>query len=393
MVIQNKESHLNKCLVSSTSSAVISDGTYTFRNLLREIQSLNFVFQIKATGSSCSQLHPSVLLRTDSILPLNTGTTTIEGDMIRIVGDIDQSFTLGNEMLLSIPSSESCVFELVQASLTLQLPTSERLVEYCQIGHQLNIDWEKSVAVDFLSAETRNVALEDFVLEFHPIPKSLAGISLFDGIWNYIAWNYEDTWKGLSKEEQKNYKYSYSIFHSVYKRIEHFITGDINMTERSNVERVVGAACEHLNSFITNPTHKVDSQKVSIRVFNVRWQKYRPTFQMDRSKLPTSIEFLTLIDAIQNYVVYDYKTKYETLSREKKKKFNSSYRKIRSSFLQILPYQVGNLSKRKDIEATVQAALFDLLPNAQASYKTITVSVFEFKTRPSVSRKRLRNQE
>ena len=35
-----------------------------------------------------------------------------------------------------------------------------------------------------------------------------------------------------------------------------------DMFQRSNVERVVEAACEHLNSLITNPKHKVDSQKV-----------------------------------------------------------------------------------------------------------------------------------
>ena len=186
MVIQSKESHLDQCLVSSTLSAVISDGTYTFRNLLRKIQSLHFDFQIKATGSSCLQLHPSVLLRTDSIMSVNTGTTTNEGDMIRIVGDIDQSVTLENEMLLSIPASEFCVYELVHASLILSI--SEKLDEYCQIGHQLDINWEKSVAVDFLSTETQ---VEDLELEFHEIPKSLAGISLVDGIWNYVAWNYE----------------------------------------------------------------------------------------------------------------------------------------------------------------------------------------------------------
>ena len=75
---------------------------------------------------------------------------------------------------------------------------------------------------------------------------------------------------------------------------------------------------------------------------------------------------------------------------KKRKKNNTSYLKIRASFLRILPYQIGNLSNRKDIEATVQAALHALLPNANADYKTITVSSFDFKT---TSRKRRRNEE
>ena len=40
---------------------------------------------------------------------------------------------------------------------------------------------------------------------------------------------------------------------------------------------------------------------------------------MDPSKLPTSLEDPGLIDSIQNYVIYDYKTQFEALSTEEKK--------------------------------------------------------------------------
>ena len=367
MVIQSKVTRLRQCLVSNTSPAVIASGTYVFRNLLQEIQSLHFDFQIKVTGRSCLQQPPSVLLRTEAMMSVKIGTTTTEGEMIRLSGHIESE----NEMLLSIPSSKSCVYELVQVSLTLQLSTSERLDEYCQIGHQLDIDWEKSVAVDLMSMETRDEAWGDFVLELHDIPRSVTGIVAVDGMWNYISLKYEDTWKRLSKSERKSVSSAYFIFRQVYKRIERFITSD--MSQRSNVERVVGAACEHLNSLITNPKHKVDSQTVLLSIFYSRWKRY---VQKDPSKLPTSLEKLGLIDAIHKYVIYNYKTQFEALSADEKKPFNDAYGSIRSSFLRIRPYKTGDLSKRKEIEATVHVALNSLLPNAEVNYKSITVRSF-----------------
>ena len=391
MVFQSKDSRQRQCLVSNTSPGVISSGTYVFRNLMQEIQSVYFDFQIKATGRSCLQHHPSVLLRTDSIMSVKIGTTTTEGEMIRIVGYIESE----NEMILSIPSSKSCVYQLVQSFLPLQLPTSERLDEFCQVGHQLDIDWGKSVAVDLLSTETRDDAWGDLVFELNQIPKSVAGISLVDGIWNYISLNYEATWKGLSKDERKGATSVYRIFQYTFNRIERFITSD--MTERSNVKRAVGAACKHLNTLITNPKQKIDSQTVSLSQFYNRWKKCgvekTPTIQVDPIKLPTSLVDLLLIDAIHNYMIHDYKTQYEALSTDERTPFKSAYDRIRSFYLRIQPYKTGDLSERKEIEATIQAALTSLLPNAQASYKTITVDSFYYRTRPRVSRKRLRSQK
>ena len=388
MVMQSKDSRLHQCLVSNTSPGYIASGTYVFRNLLLEMQSLHFDFQIKATGSSCLQHHPSVLLRTDFIMSVNTGTTTTEGEMIRIVGDIESE----NEMLLSIPSPKFCVYQLVQASLALQLPTSERLDQYCQIGQQLDIDWGKSVAVDLLSTDE---AWGDFVLELDEIPKSVAGILAVDGIWNYVTLNYEATWKGLSKDERKSCRNAYKTMRYVFNRIERFITGD--MSQRSNIERAVGAACEHLNTLITNPKHKVDSQTVSLSVFFNRWNKYgiedRAIIQVDPSKLPTTQEDLGLIDAIHNYVIYNYKTQFEALPADEKKPFGNAYWRIRKSYLRIQPYQTGDLSERKEIEATIQAAVISLLPNAQVNYKTITVGSFEYRTKLLVSRKRRRSSQ
>ena len=379
MVFQSKNSYSDQCLVSNTSPGVIASGTYVFRNLLP----VHFEFQIKATGRSCLQHHPSVLLRTDSMLSVNIGTITTEGEMMRVFGDIESE----NEMLLSIPSSKSCVYQLVQASLTLQLSTSHRLDEYCQIGHQLDVDWEKAVAVDLMSTETR----------WNEIPKSVTGISLADGIWNYISLNYETKFNRLSKDEGKSCRNAYIVFRYAFNRIERFIMGSGDMTERSNVERAIGAACEHLNSRITNPKDKIDSQTVLLSVFYHRWNKYgvkkTPTIQADPSKLPTTLVDLRLIDAIQNYVIYDYKTQFETLSAGEKKPLKNAYDKIRSSYLRIEPYQTGDLSERKEIEATIQAALILLLPDAQVYYETITVGSFYYRTKPPVSRKRLRIQK
>ena len=371
--MQSKDSRLHQCLVSNTSPGYIASGTYVFRNLLQEIQSLHFDFQIKATGSSCLQHHPSVLLRTDSIMSVNTGTITTEGEMIRLSGHIEN----GNEMMLSIPSSKFCVYELVQGSLTLQLPTSERLDEFCQIGHQLDIDWEKAVA-------------GNRILALNEIPKSVAGISAVDGVSNYISLNYEAKWKKLSKDERKNCRNSYFVFHDAYKRIKRFIMGS-DMSQRSNVERVVGAACEYLNSLITNPKDKIDSQTVSISVFYRRWIRYGVE-EVDSNGLPTSLVNLLLIDAIHNYVIHEYKTQFEALSFDEKKPFKNAYDRIRSSYLRIQRYETGNLSERKEVEATIEAALNSLLPNDQVNYKTITVGSFYYSTKPVVSRKRLRSQ-
>ena len=388
MIMQSKESRLHQCLVSNTSPGYIASGTYVFRNLMQEIQSLHFDFQIKATGSSCLQHHPSVLLRTDFVMSVKIGTTSTEGEMIRIVGDIESE----NKMILSIPSSKFCVYELIQASLTLQLPTSEKLDEFCRIGHQLNIDWEKEVAVDLMSTETRDEAWRDSVLELNPIPKSITGISLVDGIWNFISLNYEATWKGLSKDERNSATVVYRIFRFAFNRIERFITG--NMTKRSNVERAVVAACEHLNTLITNPKQKIDSQTVSLTQFYNRWKKCgvekTPTTQVDPRTLPTSLVDLLLIDAIHNYVIHDYQKKFESLSFDEKKPFRNAYKTIQESYVRIQPYKTGDLSESKEIEATIQAALIALLPNAQVNYKTITVGSFYYRTK---SRKRLRSQE
>ena len=84
----------------------------------------------------------------------------------------------------------------------------------------------------------------------------MAGISLIDGIWNHVRFNYEAKWKELSKEEQNVVVYVYRKFRNVYRTLEHFSTGDFS--DRSNVEATARAACEHLNSFIGNPKQQVD---------------------------------------------------------------------------------------------------------------------------------------
>ena len=102
---------------------------------------------------------------------------------------------------------------------------------------------------------------------------------------------------------------------------------------------------------------------------------------------------LGLIDAIHNYVIYNYKTQFEALSADEKKPFMSAYRTIRTSYLQLEKFKTGDLSDKTQVEATVQAALDSPIPGSEINYKTITLSSFEYRTKPRVSRKRLRSQE
>ena len=102
---------------------------------------------------------------------------------------------------------------------------------------------------------------------------------------------------------------------------------------------------------------------------------------------------LGLIDAIHNYAIYNYKTQFEALSADEKKPFMSAYRTIRTSYLQLEKFKTGDLSDRAQVEETVQRALYSLFPDSEINYKTTTVSSFEYRTRPRVSRKRLRSQE
>ena len=64
MIIKSKDVHLGQCHASSTYSGVLSAGNYVFRRLLQmqQPQSLNFNFQLKASGTTCFNYLPSILL-------------------------------------------------------------------------------------------------------------------------------------------------------------------------------------------------------------------------------------------------------------------------------------------------------------------------------------------
>ena len=275
MIIQSKKSRSGQCLVSSTTPGNLFAGTYVFRRLVRVSQSLFFNFQLKASDASCLNHLPSVLLR-DSSAEEDVGTTSTNDGMIRITGNIQSS---KKELILSIPSSTTCVYELVQASLTLQLPTGV-LDGLCRIGEQLTvIEWEEPeidlamlelMGPDLLQdVQDVDETVKDLTREFHEIPKSLVGISLIDGIWNYLRFNYEARWKRLSKDERMEFKYAFRRYRYVCNRLETFSTG--KFSQRSDVETAARAACEYLNSGMRKPQQPVDFQTVSLITFQKKW--------------------------------------------------------------------------------------------------------------------------
>ena len=404
MIISKKESHLGQCQVSSTRSKVLPDGTYAFRRLLQvpALQSLNFDFHIKASDTSCLQHLPSVLLR-DSIEAQNVGTISTESEMIRIAGQIQSSED--HELILSIPTSKTCVYELVQASLTLQLPTSEILDRFCRIGDLLDIEWEetevlepemlKLIGPEILAGVGETVY--DLTRDSPEIPKSLAGLSLIDGIWNYVRLNYEATWNGLSKAERKDVMYVHDKLRGVYKRLQPYSTGDLS--QRSNVEAAARAACEYLNSLIRNPQQQINFQTISLVSFQKKWSKFateiKPTITPeDPSHVPAHLVDLRLIDAIHNYAVYDYKGQWDAFSAEERKHFRNGYKMIRVAYLRILPFKTGDLRDKAQVEATVQTAVKSLVPHTlRSDYETMTLSAFYNKINTRKPRQRFRTEE
>ena len=317
--------------------------------------------------------------------------------MVHLVGQVESS---EEELILNIPSSKTCVYELVQASLTLQLPTDGE----CRIGDQLIITWEESKLLDpkmlklvgqEMMQDVQDVGetVKDLTRESSEIPKAVGGLSLIDGIWNYVRFNYEAKWKELSKEERKGTVHAYRRLRNVHKCLERFIAGDL--AQRSNAEATAKAAGEYLNSFTSYQEQQVDFQTVSVSSFQKNWIKFTPELDptsppQDPRSLPTSIVDLRLVDVIYNYVVYNYKGQWETLSAEEKKHFHWVYWMIRSAYLRIEPFRTGDLTDKRQVEATVQAALNSLFSNAQIDYKTMKMSAFHNKAFRG-PRKRLRN--
>ena len=73
-------------------------------------------------------------------------------------------------------------------------------------------------------------------------------------------------------------------------------------------------------SLISNPKEQVDFQTVSLSSFQMKWMKVvsaKPTSAAeDPSQLPKHVVEIRTIDAIYNYVVYDYKRQWEVLSAQ-----------------------------------------------------------------------------
>ena len=155
------------------------------------------------------------------------------------------------------------------------------------------------------------------------------------------------------------------MYVNVYRSLEHFSTGDFS--QRSNVEATARAACEYLNSWISNPKQQVDFQTVSLSAFLMKWSKNtagNPSNALeDPSQIPTRLDGILAIDAIYNYVVYDYKRQWEALSAEKRNHSKVLLRRAVQFFYE------SNRS-RQDIG----------LPNDRINYKTITLNSLNNKT-------------
>ena len=249
MVIQSKGSR--ECRVSSTSTGVIAAGTYVLLQI-EEPHSLRFDFQFKAKGT-CVDL-PLVSLRDNSMY---VGTTaSSESDIIRVSGEI--SNPMGKELILTISASTTCVYELVQASLDVDIPKMQTLNGFCKPGNQLLIEWEEPEILEKMALGMMR--------------KTLRGISLVDGIWDFVRFDYRGKWKKLSKDGKKHVKNAFNVLQFVYNRLKRFKTGDLSI--RSNVEATAAAACEELNSSISDRKRHVNFQKVSVSTFKNNWIKY-----------------------------------------------------------------------------------------------------------------------
>ena len=384
----------DECQFKMQESSVLSTGTYIFQ----QIQSLQFDFIITANGN-CPDL-PLVYLRNETSISM-AGSMERYGDMIRLLGEIQAP---GKHLILVVPSTEGCDFEMQQqSSLGLQLPN-------CRVGDQFPIDFQPA---------TQNEAdwMNDFVdlMDDQEIPESVSDLLLVDGIRNYVAYDYETQWENLSKDAKNGPRHSaYRQIRAAYLRIKDYITGDLS--QQNEAEATAKAACAQLNSYIDNPKQHVDFKTVTISTFN-KWKPFnrmildenqsfldpfpsdvdQPTTQneadlmqdfvelfadpRDVKEIPKSVTGLLLVDGIRNYVRYDYQTQWESLSKDAQARHVAAYRQIRQVYLHIKQFIKGDLSQQKEAEAAAQRACAYLNhsinnPRRHVDFKTVKVSIF-----------------
>ena len=254
----------NECRFSTEQPTSLSAGTYAFQQFYQQPQSLQFDFVIKREGE-CLDV-PLVVLR-DQIV----ASTALDADTLRFSGEIQISEM---DLILSIPSSNTC--ELKPSYLSHDV----LLNQICPVGMSWTIDFQPLTQTE----DDETELMQDFreVMD-QEIPKSVAGLSVIDGIRDFVRYDYKNKWKDLSNDKRDICKVAYKEIREVYLRIEEFITGDLSQQEVA--ETTAKIACERLNSFIPDPLHMLiskplhfvvspknekNSQRISFQPF-LRW--------------------------------------------------------------------------------------------------------------------------
>ena len=101
----------NACRFATEQSTSLSAGTYSFQQFYQQLQSLQFDFVIKMQGE-CLDV-PFVFLRDQTVGLMRTDPKTI-----RFSGEIQ---TTEMELILSIPSTNTCFYQLHQGYFSHEL--------------------------------------------------------------------------------------------------------------------------------------------------------------------------------------------------------------------------------------------------------------------------------
>ena len=199
----------NECRFETQKPTSLSAGTYAFQQFYQQPQSksLQFDFVIKREGE-CLDV-PLVFLR-DQI----AASTALDADTIRFSGEIQAAEI---DLILSIPSSNTCFYELQPSFLSHDL----LLNQICPVGMSWTIDLQPPTP----NQDDETELMKDFLeVMGQEIPKFIAGLSLIDGIRNYVIYDYKKQWESLSKDKHDICEAAYREIRQVYIRIEPFIT-------------------------------------------------------------------------------------------------------------------------------------------------------------------------
>ena len=320
------------CSFTTQQRTTISSGSYFFNDLLFQdasLESLKFDFLIQI-NAECLDL--PLFYETDHS---TIGSMSIEGrNMIRLSGTVKER---KNQLILDFPSSD-CLYELVQASITFDLP-----VEGCQMGQRLNVE-EDLMQGDIIDSP-------DEV----QLPKSINRMLLRDGLMHFEE--YKVNFVRLSDHEQVSYRTSLGQIHFATSRARLFTTGDLSQRSEANI--AVKAMCEYINQYTSyDPLDKLDAATVSVQEFISKWIKYSPEMNSKTttgSFLPTSVAGLSLVQGLHRYVRDQYHAKWINYYGSDKRDYRLAYRTVRNAYSIAEKFIVGDLAVLANAEATAEA--------------------------------------